>query len=413
MERHPAVLLSHPTGNQNVRNAVRSLFEHRMLAEFWTAVACNPESRWYRLLPAAIRAQVERRVFPEAPTEKIKCVPSREAARVVLTPTFVGRILCSGERPFSVIGMYRHFDGRVARRLGKLKPDIVYAYEGGALMTFREAKKLGITTCYELPSSFWYWEHKLLCEESQRNPNFAELLPKLKDSPAHMQWKDEELALADYIFVPSDHVQRTLAGIVPEEKIRVISYGAPKIRTPKRISRDPTLPLKVLFVGALTQRKGIGYLLSAIDRLGKQVELIMVGRRFAPNQRVDDACRCWRWFETMPHERVLELMQECDVLVLPSLAEGCALVVMEALSCGLPVVVTPNTGVSTAVRDGQEGYVVPISSADAIAERLDTLCRDRELLAAMSRRAWESGAEHSWGHYRTEWAEALRSVAWH
>ena len=212
--------------------------------------------------------------------------------------------------------------------------------------------------------------------------------------------------------MPSEHVRRTLTGAVPEEKIRVVQYGAPANRQRKRISDDPGRPLQVLFVGLLIQHKGIGYLLDAIDRLGSQVELTLIGRRFQANACVDEACRRWRWFETLPHGQVMDVMMESDVLVLPSLGEGFGLVVTEALSCGLPVIVTPNVGASDLVRDGHEGYVVPVSSADAIAERLHTLHCDRELLAAMSRNAQATAAERSWASYRTDYADTVRSVAW-
>jgi starch synthase len=280
------------------------------------------------------------------------------------------------------------------------------------LQTFRQAKQRGVLAIYELPSSYWYWEQELLLEEAQRHPEFSGLLPKLKDSQRHMQWKDEELRLADFVFVPSRHVQRTLANVVPNEKIRVVSYGAPPVRQKKQVSLDPNQPLKVLFVGALTQRKGIGYLLDAIDMLGSQVELTIVGKRFSPNPRVDDACNRWRWFETLPHSEILDLMQRADVLVLPSLAEGCALVVPEALACGLPVIVTPNTGSLEYVLDGREGFVVPICSADAVADRLNYLNHDRDRLAEMSARAHATAAKKSWENYRIQWADALRAVAW-
>jgi glycosyltransferase involved in cell wall biosynthesis len=408
----PSVLLSHPTGNQNVRNALRSLAENRMLAEFWTTIAWNPERRWNQVLPSGLRMQLARRAFAEAPRERVKSVPWREVVRLGARPTLLKNLLCSGERPFSIIGMYRHFDGKVARRLRESKVDAVYAYEGGALQTFREARRLGIATLYELPSAYWYWEHRLLSEEAERNPEFAGLLPKLKDSPGHMQWKDEELDLADFVFVPSQHVRHSLTGVVPDEKIRVINYGAPPVRSRKPVSCDSIRPLRVLFVGALIQRKGIGYLLDAVDQLGSQVELTIVGGRFQANSRVDEACSRWRWFESLPHSRVLDLMQEADVLVLPSLTEGCALVVLEALACGLPVIVTPNTGSLEFVRDGCEGFVVPIGSSDAIADRLNALNRNRELLAAMSRNAHATAAEKSWENYRANWANAVRTVTW-
>ena len=407
----PRVLISHPTGNQNVRNALASLAERGMLSEFWTTVAWDGQSHWNRLLPAGMRTLLERRDYVGAPRDRIQCVPSREIVRLGAKPAFLNGLLTSGERPFSIIGVYRHFDGKVARRVRNLHPDVVYAYEGGARETFREARRLGIKTIYELPSSHWYWEHRLLSEEAERNPAFAGLLPKLQDSPRHMQWKDEELRLADFVFVASRHVRLTLSGVVPDERIRMVSYGAPPVRPRRPIPREANRSLQVLFVGALIQRKGISYLMDAIDRLGAEVELTIVGRRFQPNQQVDEALSRVRWFESLSHGQVLDLMMESDVLILPSLCEAFGLVVTEALACGLPVVVTPNVGAADLVSDGREGFIVPICSSEAIAERLHALHRDRELLAAMSRNAHATAAEKSWESYRSNFGEAVRAIA--
>jgi glycosyltransferase involved in cell wall biosynthesis len=411
-EDSPAVLMSHPTGNQNVRNALRSLVEHHMLAEFWTTVAWNPESRWNLLLPSRLQSQLGRRAFAEAPRERVRCVPSREVVRLGLRSSPIERLLCSGERPFSVIGMYRHFDGRVARRLGEIDVEAVYAYEGGALQTFRQARERHIPALYELPSSHWRWERSLLEEEKRRNPEMASLLPKLLDSEDHMREKDEELALADFIFVPSQHVRGTLAGVVPAEKIKVVPYGAPPVRARPEAPTQPRRALRILFAGGLHQRKGIGYLLKAVEMLGSDVELTLIGQRFAPNELVDAACKRWRWFQALPHSGMMDRMREADVLVLPSLAEGCALVVLEALACGLPVIVTPNTGSLEFVHDGCEGFVVPICSADAIADRLNTLDRDRGLLAEMSRNAQSAATGQSWENYRETWAATVKAAAW-
>jgi alpha-maltose-1-phosphate synthase len=406
----PAILLSHPTGNQNLRNALQSLNENGMLQEFWTTVAWDAESPWNRILPAGLRAQMARRAYGDTPKDKVRCVPWREMVRLGAKNLRLDHLLCSGERPFSVIGMYRQFDSRVSAHLRKAKIDAVYAYEGGALKTFREARRLGIAAIYELPSGYWYWERDLLLTEAERNPEFAGLHPKLTDSPRHMQWKDEELCLADTVFVASHHVRRTLAGVVPDEKIRVVNYGAPPVQPAREVHRGTNATLKVLFVGALIQRKGIGYLLSAIDKLGSQVELTLIGTRFAANARVDAACRRWRWFETIPYDQVLEVMKRSDVLVLPSLSEAFGLVVTEALSCGVPVLITSNVGAADLVTDGREGFIVPICSSDAIAERLDTLHRDRDLLGAMSQAARATAAANSWTVYRSQWASALRGA---
>ncbi len=406
----PRVLLSRTTINQNARNALRSLVEHRMLAEFCTLFSWNTESIWNRLLPGEMRTQLARRSISEAPAARIRTFCWREGVRLGVRGTPFDTLLCSGERPFSTVRIDRSFDERVARRVNELRPNAVYAYDGAALITFREARKHGIIALQELSTSYWKWWQKLVEEEAECNPDFADLLPA-SNSSERVEWREEELRLADYIFVPSEHVRRTLAGVVPEEKIRVVVYGAPMVRPRARHNIDPTQPLKVLFVGSLSQRKGISYLLQAIDMLGSQVDLTLIVGRIAPNARVDEACRRWRWFETLPHAQVLEVMQQADVLVLPSLWEGCALVVLEALACGLPVIVTPNTGSSAFVRDGQEGFVVPIRRPEAMAERLELIHRNREMLVQMSHKAQAAAAEHSWEEYRAAWVDAMRSVA--
>lgn len=384
-----------------------------MLAEFWTTIAWNRESPWNRILPSKLRSQLGRRAYPDVPEDRVKCVPSREIVRLAAKYVRLEGVLSSEERPFSVIGMYRHFDERVAHNLGKAKIDAVYAYEGGALKTLREARRLGIAAIYELPSGYWYWERDLLSQEAERNPGFAGLHPKLTDSPGHMKWKDEELNLADVVFVASQHVCRTLSGVVADEKIRVINYGAPPVQPVRANQRREKGPLKVLFVGALIQRKGIGYLLEAIEMLGAKVELTLIGTRFAANARVDAACERWRWIETISHDEVMKEMMQSDVLVLPSLSEAFGLAVTEALACGLPVIITPNVGAGDLVRDRRDGFVVPICSAEAIAERLETLHGDREMLAAMSENARATAAARSWALYRENWADAIRGSVCH
>jgi glycosyltransferase involved in cell wall biosynthesis len=80
-----------------------------------------------------------------------------------------------------------------------------------------------------------------------------------------------------------------------------------------------------------------------------------------------------------------------DVLVLPSICEGSATVIYEGLACGLPVITTPNAG--SVVRDGREGFIVPIRDADAIANALEQLLRDKNLLLMMSDNALKRGRE--------------------
>jgi glycosyltransferase involved in cell wall biosynthesis len=103
-------------------------------------------------------------------------------------------------------------------------------------------------------------------------------------------------------------------------------------------------------------------------------------------------------------------MLKHDVLVLPSISEGFGLVILEALSCGLPVVTTRNSGGPEVVRDGREGYFVPIRSAEAIAEKLELLARDPALLESMSEAALRRAREFTWANYRAKLVATLGQI---
>ena len=83
----------------------------------------------------------------------------------------------------------------------------------------------------------------------------------------------------------------------------------------------------------------------------------------------------------------------------------------EALACGLPVIITPNVGASDLICDGRDGFIVPVQSSESIAARLDTLYRDRDLLAQMSQNAQNTAAENTWKSYRDAIAENVKAVS--
>ncbi|MCP9910689.1 glycosyltransferase, partial [Cyanobium sp. BA20m-p-22] len=157
----------------------------------------------------------------------------------------------------------------------------------------------------------------------------------------------------------------------------------------------------------LGQRKGLSYALDAVASMGSQVSLTLIGRVSPPECRpLVAALRRHRWIETLPHQQVLEQMRQHDVLVLPSLFEGYALVISEALSQGLPVITTPNSGATHTIRNGLEGFIVPIRDSQAIAERLQQLVDNRAQLVDMRLACLRRAAELSWAGYE----QALRAV---
>jgi glycosyltransferase involved in cell wall biosynthesis len=106
------------------------------------------------------------------------------------------------------------------------------------------------------------------------------------------------------------------------------------------------------------------------------------------------------YMPTRPHREVLELMRECDVLALPSIAEGRALVQQEALANGLPLIITENTGGEDLIVEGETGFLVPIRSPEKIAEKIAWLADNREVLPSMRLAALKKADEYPWQRYR-------------
>ena len=408
------ILLSHPTGNQCVREATRALLDDTgLLSEVWTSVCWNDHHLLNRVLPRSVSRELGRRSFSHLRRDQLRCHPWVEVGRLAAQKLNLPHLLRHEVGRFSIDAVYRSLDSRVAGRLYDA-PNIrgVYAYEDAALVSFRAARELGIKTIYELPIGYWRYYRELMQEEAFLQPEWAVTLQGMSDSDEKLRRKDEELALATDIVVPSDFVRETLRKARLEAPVNILPYGAPSPRHIVQTERIRKVgKLKILFVGGLSQRKGVSYLLQAVTRLGSKVELTLVGRRptgAGECRALDAALRLHRWIPSLPHAPLLEEMSRHDVMVFPSLFEGCALVVLESMSQGVPVITTPNSGAQHSISDGEDGFIVPIRDVEAIVERLEMLILDRDRLASMSQAAIRKAEQHSWDQYRHRFAAIVR-----
>lgn len=396
-----SVLLSHPTGNANVRQALSALYEENILHAFWTTVKWSPGSPFDSLLPSKAIAELNRRSYPQVPKQLVHTRPWREAARLLVGRTGLSKLASKITTALSVDSVYRDLDHSVAMRLSRGNVSAVLAYPDGAYESFQSARRNRVHTLYELTSAHVQFANDILSEEAELCPEWADTIARLKDSPEKIAHREEELRLADLVLAPSRHVVMSLpVSLRNNISVCVCPYGAPfpvEIRKEVRNSK-----LRVLFVGSLTQAKGLGYTLSAIRDVEKLVNFTMIGTRVGKCAELDAALDRYRYIPTLPNSEVLAEMARHDVLVFPSLTEGFGLVIMEALSRGLPVITTENTGGPEIIRDGREGFLVPIRSSQAIAEKLERLARDRDLLEMMSESAIECANNWTWQRYRAQ-----------
>jgi glycosyltransferase involved in cell wall biosynthesis len=406
------VLVSHPTGNANAAAVVAALYEQELLAAFYTCILWRPESRLSRLVPRSVRAMLERRARVQIPAGLAHTRPMREIIRSVVIRAGKKRLIAAESNPFSIDGVYRDLDAYVARRLHRFKGlRGVYAYEDGAAAQFERAREIGVQCLYDLPIGYWRVNRQISLEEAELKPEWKGTLNALADSARKFARKDREIELADTIFVASSYTKSTLSQYPGEaKKTVVIPYGTPSpVRTPRQRTQKDA-PLRVLYVGSLTQRKGISYLFEAAEKLGGTVRLTVVGRKVGSCEALDRSCAAHRWIESLPHAGILEEMRNNDVLVFPSLFEGFGLVIGEALSQGMPVITTPHTGGPDILRNQLDGFLVPVRDADAIAARLLQLNDDRGLLLEMSENARARAGQLSWQAYKDGTAAGVREA---
>ncbi len=408
------VVFSHPTGNANVRNGLQAICESGYLGSYHTTLAVFDSAWTGKLAACPGLGELRRRRYDESLRELTAIHPWREAIRL-LSLRLGWRDLVGAEAAYaSVYNVGKELDRRVASAVRRKCFDAVYCYEDTALETFREAKRHGASCLYDLPIGYWRAGRRLLAEEAQRRPEWLPTLAGLKDSEEKLARKDEELRLADRVLVASSFTKKTLEECpFPIAPIAVIPYGANDVCSSQdKVARSSAdAPLRVLFVGGLSQRKGIADLFQAAELLKFHAELTVIGRKPAePCPALDVALQKHRWIESLPREKILEEMRAHDVLVFPSLFEGFGLVVTEALSQGIPVITTPHTCGPDVLTEGEDGFIVPIRDPQAIAEKLEVLHRDRERLAAMSEAALKKAKTLTWESYRQGVAFVVREA---
>ncbi|MEK6481687.1 glycosyltransferase family 4 protein [Catalinimonas sp. 4WD22] len=411
--RNMQVIISHPTSNEFNRAAVKGLLEAGVLSEFHTTLALFPDSFIDYLSKLRPFSEIHRRSFDPVLKEVIKSKPWFELGRQVALRTGVNSLVNHETGFFSVDAVYRNLDKHVSNHLKGIRltgKDTVYAYEDGALHSFRGAKKQHMRCLYDLPIGYWRTARKLLAKEKERWPEWAATIKGFDDSETKLRRKDEELQLADQIFVASSFTAKTLKDYPGKlAPVHVIPYGFPKVTNQSNnFSFAKNRKLKLLFVGGLSQRKGIADLFAAVEALKEHVTLTVVGRKVSDSCTVlDNALAKHHWIPSLSNQDVLKLMQSHDVLAFPSLFEGFGMVITEAMSQGTPVITTDRTAGPDIITHGENGWLVKAGSTDALRQSIEELLSKPEQIISVGNAAMETAKLRPWEVYGRELAEAV------
>jgi glycosyltransferase involved in cell wall biosynthesis len=409
------VVLYHYTGNANIRAAARGLMKENLLAEFHLAIASFPGSFLDHIGGIGPFSEIRRRRLDTELMPFVKTWPLRELVRHFAMKTDMNMLTNHETGIFSNDQVNWSIEKKVASRLkfaAKKGTRAVYSSEDGAYHTFREAKKLGLSCFYDLPIGYWRSMHRILEIEKERWPDWESTLTNLNDSPSKLARKDEELRMTDHVFVASDFTANTLKefpGTLPP--VDIIPYGFPPVFEGEHLDTGTKNghPLKLLFVGSLTQRKGIANLFDAVKTFGNRVELTIVGNKAGKNcPPLNEALSRHTWIPTLPHDEILRLMRENDILIFPSLFEGFGLVITEAMSQGTPVITTDRTAGPNLINHGENGWLVEAGSTEAIQNTLEELLMKPQMIDDAHMMAIKTAGSRPWMKYEGELGKAVR-----
>ena len=409
------ILVAHPFGNANVRAVLEALHASGLLARYVTALGWSEQSRLLGLAPASVRRSLARRSY-RLPPEKLEVHPAREIVRLGGGALKLAK-LNEHERGFaSVDRVWQELDAAAARSLRTVarteKIGAVYSYEDCALQLFETAHELGVRRIYDLPIAYWETAQRLLREEADRYPDWEPTLGGTRDSTAKLARKTQELELAELVVCPSNFVLESLPENTRTTKQCVmVPFGSPTAVSDAAPPRSKDRKLRVLFAGALTQRKGLADLFAAMKLIDSaNVELVVMGSPVRPLTFYREVFPAFTHERPRPHADVLRLMRTCDVFVLPSIVEGRALVQQEAMACGLPLVATRNAGGDDLISEGETGFLVPIRSPEALAEKISWCAANRESTYGMGIAAQARAAELTWRGYGEKVLAAIRAL---
>jgi glycosyltransferase involved in cell wall biosynthesis len=283
---------------------------------------------------------------------------------------------------------------RVFEGNGFGEANALYTLSNGDIEIVRKARKAGLFVVHEQILNPDVGQ--ILHEERERFPGI-ETQVSLDQITADerrdiTQWREAQLLLAPSKFVREGMIRM---GADPD-KIAIVEYGLPKewLNTVSEPVRG-----RVLYAGIVGLRKGAHYLAHAkriLDDRGIQTEVRIVGpghSSIAEHPAFQGPIYCGQ----VPRTRMAEEFRRADVFVLPTISDSFALVHLEAMACGVPVITTPNCG--SVVRDGVDGFIVPIRDAKMLAQRIEQIVNDRALRERMSQNARERAGQFTWERY--------------
>ena len=396
------VLLAHP-GTQHAPRLAAELHRRGLLHEFWSGFAFGDDAVWLRAVPAKLRTKLGGRICRGLPDGKVR-------ARPLLEMRCLAR-LRRGDRAEEVFHQRNARFQQSVAETSLRRARAVVGFDTSSWILAGRCRAAGLPFILEQTVAHPLHKQRMMEEAARRFPAWAEREGARPDYLLAAERTEHELA--DRIVAGSSYCRNTLVEQgVPPDKIVVNSYGVERIGGDFAPPTDRAdRPLRFLFLGFLSLRKGLPLLLEAWEKAGlRDAELVLAGgirpehRHFLPQDNTV------RYAGFVPRSALPSFLAQNDVNVLPSYSEGFAISLIEAMAAGLPIVATDHTGAPDIVSTGRDGFLMPVGDVEALVERLRWFAANREKIPAMSAAAKRKSEEFTWKRYGEKYEAMLHEL---
>lgn len=383
------IIIAHP-GKQHAYRLIKCLTELGHEVTFCTAIGFNKKNFLIKIFWTLLSKRLV-----DVPKIKIKHWPLLELFRKT-----VG-VLLGNRKTYIQYYFERIFDRKVANWLKKQEYDIFIGYEVSSLYSFEVVKSHHRVSILDLAQIHF--------EEIEKLSRQYDALSHLSTRISSLRKKINAIKLAEqkkcnHIFSISNFVQASLlANGIPQKKISLVRIGT---CLPTEISSIKNDNCTVLYVGTLRRQKGTDLLIEAIKDLRENfklsINLVLIGniieKELIPHIKQNNFIT---HFDFMPHSELGAYYSSSDIFCMPSLLDSWGMVVLEAMSFGLPVIVTDNTGAKEVVMEGG-GLIVKAGNKNDVRNAIRSLCIDKKLRHRIGEKSSEISKKYSYNLYKNE-----------
>lgn len=272
------------------------------------------------------------------------------------------------------------FDKYVANQLKNIDFEVIICWAGLSIETVKEAKRLGKKVILERASVHLEEQQSILKVE------YAKFGKKFIVNNNALDKEKLEYQIVDFIIVPSSYVKDSFINKgFAKDKVLLNGLGASQEFLNFKISKPvENRKIQIVFFGSIIIRKGIHYLIDAIQLLNKKkiyVDCYIVGKLSNDSELIfQNLPENIKVVDFMPHKELSNFIITKDIAIFPSIEDGYGMVVPQSLVSGLPVIVSEHVGAKDLIEDGVNGFIVPVCNAEAIEDKISYLDKNRDVL---------------------------------